>query len=99
MHWHSALVCYTERCAVDGSLAQCDQPVTYADGLQLVAAAGARVFVYDLGGTPVYALKGHLVWRFLHNALRSRPALSCDHLVLLTYQEPIDHRYLSLLSW
>eukprot|EP00892_Ulva_mutabilis_P005266 jgi/Ulvmu1/3110/UM015_0150.1 len=29
------------------------------DGLQLVAAAGARVFVYDLSGNPVHALKGH----------------------------------------
>lgn len=30
-----------------------------ADGSQLVVAAGARVFVYDLEGNPVHSLKGH----------------------------------------
>jgi hypothetical protein len=32
-----------------------------ADGQQVVVAAGARVFVYDLQGNPVQALKGHTV--------------------------------------
>jgi hypothetical protein len=32
-----------------------------ADGTQLVAAAGARVFVYDIEGNPIHALKGHAV--------------------------------------
>jgi hypothetical protein len=37
---------------------------TLADGSQLVAAAGARVFVYDTEGNVVHALKGHTVrWR------------------------------------
>lgn len=32
-----------------------------ADGQQIVVAAGARVFLYDLDGNPVHALKGHTV--------------------------------------
>jgi hypothetical protein len=33
----------------------------HADGTQIVVAAGARVFIYDVDGNPTHALKGHTV--------------------------------------